>query len=116
MKIIHYTETAAKKYSGSEFQGVTGRVVIGQADGARNFWMRVFELAPGGYSAEDSHNWEHEVFVYSGKGSIFNNGKWVSVQSGSVIFIPPNEKHQLKNTGNEPFIFVCLIPSGHPEI
>jgi quercetin dioxygenase-like cupin family protein len=116
LKIIHYEEAATKKYSGSEFQGVAGRVVIGKADGAKNFCMRVFELAPGGYSSEDSHDWEHEVFVYSGQGVVYNNGEWVPVQSGSVIFIPPNEKHQLKNTGHAPFVFVCLIPSGHPEI
>ncbi len=116
MKIIHYREANPKKYSGSQFKGVTGRVVIGQGDGAKNFCMRVFELAPGGYSSEDSHDWEHEVFVYSGRGVVYNEGNWVSVETGSVIFIPANEKHQLKNTGQEPFIFVCLIPSGHPEI
>jgi len=27
-------------------------------------------------------------------------------------FIKGNEEHQLKNTGDEPFIFVCVIPSG----
>jgi quercetin dioxygenase-like cupin family protein len=116
MKIIHYSEAQAKKYPSEQAKGATGRVVVGQADGARKFCMRVFEIAEGGMTGKHAHEWEHEVFVHAGKGEIFREGKWAPLSSGSVVFIPGNEEHQLKNTGDSPFIFVCVIPSGAPEL
>lgn len=116
MKIIQYSEVKAKAYPSNLAKGATGRVVIGQGDGAEKFCMRVFELSAGGYSAKHSHNFEHEVFVHAGKGAVYSKGKWISLASGSVVFIPPDEEHQLKNEGEEPFIFVCVIPSGVPEL
>ena len=98
------------------FKGVTGRVVIGKNDGAKNFCMRVFTVAAGGFTPKHSHTWEHEVFVHAGQGRILREGKWVDVESGTVLFIPGGEEHQFKNTGKDAFVFVCLIPSGIAEI
>ncbi len=116
MKIIHYKDAAEKRYPGSQAEGASGRVVIGKADGADKFCMRVFEIGKGAITGKHSHEWEHEVFVHAGRGAILQKGNWVSLSAGSVIFIPGNEEHQLKNTGSEPFIFVCVIPSGPPEL
>ncbi|MHC1730208.1 MAG: cupin domain-containing protein [Syntrophobacteraceae bacterium] len=116
MKIIGYSEAEAKIFSGDQVKGATGRVLIGRADGAKNFCMRLFELDPDGYTPKHTHDWEHEIFVHSGEGVLFKEGELVPVRSGTAIFIPPNEEHQLKNTGTEPFMFVCLIPAGYPEI
>lgn len=116
MKIIHYSEAEAKQYANDTVQGVTGRVVIGKADGANNFCMRVFEVAPGGHTCRHTHEWDHEAIVHSGEGAVLRDGQWVSLTTGSVIYIPSNEEHQLKNTGDTPFVFVCLVPAGAPEI
>ncbi len=116
MKVIHYSEAEAKKYPSEQAKGATGRVVIGKADGAGKFCMRVFEIAGGGLTGKHAHEWEHEVFVHSGRGAILREGEWVSLSTGSVVFIQRNEEHQLKNTGEEPFVFVCVIPSGAPEL
>jgi quercetin dioxygenase-like cupin family protein len=116
MKIIHYSEAKEKKYPSEQGKNATGRIVIGQADGAKKFCMRVFEITAEGMTGKHAHEWEHEVFVHSGKGAILRDGKWVALSPGSVVFIPGNEEHQLKNTGDIPFIFVCVIPSGAPEL
>jgi quercetin dioxygenase-like cupin family protein len=116
MKIIHYKEAEVKTYSGNAPIGVTGRVPIGKDDGAKNLCMRVFELEPGTYTGRHAHDWEHEVFVHSGKGSILREGKWVPFVTGSVIFIPGGEEHQLRNDGTELLTFVCVIPTGVPEM
>lgn len=116
MKILHYTDVPAKKFTGDNVQDVEGRVVIGQADCAENFCMRVFTITPGGFTPCHSHDWEHEIFVHSGTGKVYQNGDWQEIAGGSVIFIPGGEKHQLKNGGNENFVFVCLIPSGVNEL
>jgi quercetin dioxygenase-like cupin family protein len=116
LKVIHYSEAPAKRFDALPAKGVTGRVVIGRDDGAPNFCMRVFELTPGGHTPLHTHDWEHEIFFHSGRGSTFHEGKWVPVSNGKVVFIPSNEEHQIKNTGNDPLVFVCLIPSGVAEI
>ena len=95
---------------------ISARVLIGKDDGAENFCMRIFEIAKDGYTPKHTHEWEHEIFVHSGKGEVFRNGEFTLIESGMAIFIPGNEEHQMKNTGNDPLVFVCLIPKGVPEL
>jgi quercetin dioxygenase-like cupin family protein len=116
MKIIDYREAEAHVVESGEMKGVIGRVVIGKSDGAGNFCMRVFELPKGAVSHHHTHAWEHEVFVYAGRGEVLREGEWVPVQPGAVVFIPGNEEHQLRNVEDEPFVFVCLVPSSAPEM
>lgn len=116
MKIIQYKDAEAKRFDAENVKAVTGRVVIGGADGAKNFCMRVFELEPGGYTPRHSHDWEHEIFVHAGRGEAFSGGGWKELSPGSVLFIPGGEEHQIRNAGAETFVFVCLIPAGPPEL
>jgi len=116
VKIIHYSQAEPKHFEGDAVRGVTGRVAVGSADGADNFCMRVFELSENGYTPRHSHEWEHEVFIHSGRGEVLCEGEWEAVRPGCAVFVPGNEEHQFRNTGNEPLIFACLIPSGVPEL
>lgn len=116
MKVIQYGEAASKRFDSEVAKGVTGRVVIGAADGADKFCMRVFEIADGGFTPRHSHAWEHEIFFHCGEGEVFNGGEWVKVGAGSVAFIPGGEEHQIRNAGRGGLTFVCLIPSGAPEL
>ncbi|MBN1932009.1 MAG: cupin domain-containing protein [Desulfobacterales bacterium] len=116
MKIKHYSGIEPKHSEKATQSGITGRLVIGKGDGADNFCMRIFELSKNSCSPRHSHEWEHEIFIHSGKGEILSEGKWISVTSGYIIFIPGNQEHQIKNTTDQPLIFVCLIPAGVPEI
>ena len=116
MKALEYTDVKATDFNNGEAKGVAARVVIGKADGATNFCMRVFVIAPGGNTPQHSHDWEHEMFVHSGTGEIYGNGHWNPVKPGKVLFIPANEIHQIKNNGHDPLIIVCLIPSKAPEL
>lgn len=116
MKVINYTEATGQTFNNEMAKGVTGRVVVGKDDGAKNFCMRVFTVAGGGFTPKHSHAWEHEVFVHAGRGRMLREGDWVDVTSGTVLFIPGGEEHQFKNTGSDDLVFVCLIPSGITEI
>ncbi len=116
MKVIHFSEAESQSFNNENVKNVTGRVAIGKNDGAPNFCMRVFTIGEDGFTPRHSHEWEHEIFVYSGRGQLFQEGKWIEVESGNAIFVPSNEEHQLRNTGKEDFIFVCLIPSGVAEL
>ena len=92
MKIIHYAEAEAKKYPGGQAKEATGRVVIGHSDGAEKFCMRVFEIGQGGMTGLHAHDWEHEVFVHSGKGAVLQG----ELRHG-VVMLADNLKHPLAN-------------------
>ena len=62
-------------------KGVAGRVVTGKADGANNFCMRIFEIAPDGYTPKHAHPWTRNVYSF-GVGEIYGNGKWNPIQAG----------------------------------
>lgn len=116
MKLIHYTSVPAVPIDNEKAKGVSGRVMIGRNDGAEHFCMRIFEIKPDGYTPKHTHAWEHEIFFHSGQGEIYGNGGWLSVKPGTVLYIAPQEEHQIRSTGKEPLIFACLIPSGVPEL
>jgi quercetin dioxygenase-like cupin family protein len=116
MKIKEYTAEKATLFDSDIAKGVAARVVIGQKDGAQNFWMRVFEIAPGGYTPRHAHEWEHEMFVHAGSGEIYCQGQWRPLQVGKVLFIPGEEEHQMRDPGQEPLIVVCLVPGSAPEL
>jgi len=116
MKITKYTSVTPTLIDNDQAKGIAGRVMIGKKDGANNFCMRIFEVAPGGHTPKHAHAWEHEIFVHSGKAEVYGNGKWNPIEAGTVVFVPPNEEHQMRNTGQELFIFACLIPAGAPEL
>ena len=110
MKVAHYSDIEAKAVE----QGASGvkiRWLITPEDGAENFTMRHFELAPNGNTPLHSHEWEHEVFILSGEGIVKEIDKEHSIKAGNFVFIPSGEKHQLLNSGAETFSFLCLIPA-----
>ncbi len=116
MKMKHYSEIEPTRFTGGPAEGVAGRVLVGRRDGAENFCMRVFEIAPGGYSPKHVHDWEHEMFFHAGEGEVLGGGGWRPVRAGSAVFMPANEEHQVRNTGKQTLTFICLIPSKAPEL
>ncbi|HQB38013.1 MAG TPA: cupin domain-containing protein [Deltaproteobacteria bacterium] len=111
-----YSEVDAVTMDNDVAKGIAARVVLGKADGACNFCMRVFEIAPNGHTPRHAHAWEHEMFIYSGKGEIFGNGKWNPVKAGDVVLVNSDEEHQIRNNSSELLAVVCLVPSGAPEL
>ena len=109
MKIFHYTDVEAKD-AGAGTSKLTVRWLITQEMGAKNFALRLFELEAGGHSHLHSHNWEHEVFILEGEGLVVGGKEERKFKAGDAIFIPSNEKHQLKNNSKNACKLLCLIP------
>jgi quercetin dioxygenase-like cupin family protein len=109
MKVKHYTDvTATAVEEGAK--GVKIRWVIAEDDGAPNFAMRHFEIAPGGHTPHHTHPWEHEVFILSGRGKVSGPEGEVALEPGSVVLVPPDEEHHFANHGDEPLTLLCLVP------
>jgi quercetin dioxygenase-like cupin family protein len=86
------------------------RWLITKEMGAPNFAMRLFEMSPGGNSPLHTHPWEHEVFVLEGEGTVIGGDEERVIKSGDVVFVPPNEKHQFRNSSRNVLKFLCLVP------
>lgn len=93
-----------------EAKGVEMRLLIHRAEGAPNFYMRQFTVAPEGFTPRHRHDWEHEVYVLSGRGEACTPDGPHPLKAGDCIFVPPREEHQFRNTGDEPLKFLCLVP------
>ena len=85
-------------------------VLIGEVEGAPNFFMRKFEIGEGGYTPYHVHDWEHVVYVLEGSGTLKGKDQTFTLRPGSSILVVPNEEHQFcadKNTG---LTFLCSVP------
>ena len=110
MKILNYRDMKPDPVHMDGAEGVTIRWVVAKEDGAPNFAMRLFEIAPGGQTPLHTHNLEHEVFILEGSAAVWREGVETPVTPGTAIFVPPNEKHCFINTGETVLRFLCMVP------
>lgn len=95
-------------------KGITKQLVLGSSDGVPNFSFRVFTVEPGGHTPHHHHAVEHLNFVLSGQGSLMDGeGQANPLGAGEFAFVPPHETHQFRNTGDEPFVFICAVPKAY---
>lgn len=109
-KAVHFTKIRQEDVTESGFEEVKVRWLITREDGAENFAMRCFDIAPGGQSAHHAHDWEHEAFILEGRGLVVCGDEKKRVGPGYVIFIPPDVPHHFENLGDAVLRFLCLIP------
>ena len=107
MKVASYLDTEPMQKSPP---GVVRREVINADDGALNFCLRIFDVEPGSSTVSHEHPWEHEYFIYSGRGIVVGDQAEIEIAKDSVIFIAPNEHHSIVNNGDEPLRFVVATP------
>lgn len=112
MKVVHYERMELEPVRIEGAVGAAMRCLIGERDGAERFTMRQFEIAPAGHTPRHAHNYEHEVFVLEGTGVVMEGNLENPLRPGTVVFVPPNQVHQFRNTGSVPLKFLCLVP--HP--
>lgn len=54
---------------------------------------------------------EHEQYVLKGHAQVGIGDEVHEVQEGNVVFIPEGVPHWYRNTGDEPFEFLCIVPN-----
>ena len=91
--------------------GATETWLIGKAENARNFALRYYELEPGGHSRDEQHPYDHGVVFLRGEGDVILSGERHHVGEGDVVYIPPDERHQIVNRGEGPLGWLCVIPA-----
>ena len=111
MRIKKTEQVPAAEVTMEGAAGCRVRWLIGESDQAPTFAMREFEVEPGGHTPRHFHNYEHEIYVLDGKGVVVDGDQERPLAAGDVMLVSPNDVHQFRNTGSEPFKFLCLIPN-----
>lgn len=90
--------------------GVKVRWVIDRKRGAETFAMRIFEVAPGAATPLHEHRYEQEMFLLEGHGTMVGDHGEQLLNPGVVMWVPPHERHQVRNTGTGTLKFICCVP------
>ncbi|WP_251341332.1 cupin domain-containing protein [Haloplanus halophilus] len=118
----HSPTPVVKRGEGIEYEpvdaadGLSKGVLIDEGDGAPNFAMRRFTLAPGAAVPEHTNAVEHEQYVLSGEYVVGIDGEEHVVSAGDALLIPAGVPHWYRNEGDEAGAFVCVVPNGDDTI
>jgi quercetin dioxygenase-like cupin family protein len=111
MKVTRLEECESGIVAMEGAAGASRQVPIGKAEGAPNFSARVFTLEPGGHTPHHTHESEHLNYIISGKGVALEGETPRDIKKGDFILVKPDELHQYRNTGDEPLVFMCVVPT-----
>lgn len=92
-------------------RGVSMQMLLSLEE-APNFAMRCFTIDAGGFMPHHTNTVEHEQYVLSGRASVRSGDQTFEASAGDVLFIPAGEAHSYETIGDEPYVFLCLIPKG----
>lgn len=109
---INIADIPEKGINRSYRENVSIRYLILEEFGAPHVEMRYFELGQGSSSSLDQHPYEHEVFVLRGEGVLLLGEKEYTLKPHDAVLIESNEVHQLRQSGDEPLGFLCIVPNG----
>ncbi|MBU6433582.1 MAG: cupin domain-containing protein [Nitrospirae bacterium] len=73
-------------------------------------------LAPGARSKRHRLTSSEVYYIIAGLGRLTIDDSVVSVEQGSVVYVPPGGKQSLENSGPTAIEFLCLVdPAWRPE-
>ncbi len=108
MKKVSLRDIAPEHPSGTE--GVDFRALLAKNANAPNFYLRIFDVSPGGHTFDHSHSWEHEMYVVKGRGKIVLEPGKEEIREGDAILLEPDEKHMVVNDSRSLLRLVCVVP------
>lgn len=106
MNIRNYRKVKAEQQE----PGITLRWLISELEEAPSVALKLYELAPGVVGPVHTHVWEDEVFVLRGRGAVVGPEGEVAIGEGDVLYIPPRERHQFVNKGDDDLYLLMAVP------
>ncbi|NBK20751.1 MAG: cupin domain-containing protein [Spirochaetia bacterium] len=110
MFVSHRDEIEKKRIESPSSNKVTKQVLVGPNQGWEDHVMRMFTLGKEGFSSRHAHPWQHIIYVVEGEGMLFMDGKDYPLKAGTTAYVPSEILHQLSQSGEEPFVFICIVP------
>lgn len=96
-------------HKGGEFAGASRQVLIGRHGEQVAFHVRYFQLDPGGYTSLERHHHSHVVIALSGRGMVRVGSEEYRLSPFDMIYIGPDQPHQLRTVGRNRFGFFCIV-------
>ena len=100
---------APQAYDDPSLAGVRKHELIGEAEGARQYRMRYFEVPPGGRTARERHPHDHGVMIVAGRARVTLGESTHEVGEGDVVYVAGDELHCFEALGDAPLGFVCVV-------
>jgi quercetin dioxygenase-like cupin family protein len=93
------------------FAGVKIAILVKQDDSDK-LSVSQLEIAPGIEVPKHTHDVQIDsIYIVSGQGEAFIDGKWTEISSGDYIFVKPRTEHGIRNTGDQPLrLFIHHSP------
>jgi quercetin dioxygenase-like cupin family protein len=110
MIVSHVRDVVGNRPASPELNNVLRKVLISPKEGWEGYVMRLFELGEDGYSPKHIHDWPHINFILGGQGVLHLDGQDYELEEGSFAYVPGGKIHQFRNTGKDPFSFICIVP------
>ncbi len=88
--------------------GARIRWLITHKDGAQNYSMRLITVDKGKSTPHHHHDYEHEIYIISGKVKVTLGNNTYTATDNDHIFIPPNIEHGMDAIENTKMI--CVVP------
>ena len=86
------------------------RTLIGGEDGALASTLHEIIVGKGGSTAMHRHDWEHQLFVESGRGILETLEAKTPLTPGDVVLVGAGEDHRFLQKGKEPIRFLVVTP------
>jgi quercetin dioxygenase-like cupin family protein len=119
MGVIHRLQTSSpgrgwegvepQAYDDPSLEGVSKHELIGEAEGARQYRMRVFVVLPGGRTARERHPHDHGVMILSGRARVTLGEDTHELGAGDVVYVAGDELHCFEALDDRPLEFVCVV-------
>ena len=88
------------------------KILIGDEDSnTEALTYGTFEIPEGRFLDAHFHA-DHEVYhILQGKGVVLINDDVKEIEPGSIVYIPGNTTHGIRNTGNEKLVLIWVFPN-----
>ena len=85
-------------------------MIAGERTETRDLAAGIAEVAPGAEIMRHRHEPAEIYFIVGGRGDMEIEDRWQAVGPGCMVYIPPDTRHALRCTGEEPLVFVFAFP------
>jgi quercetin dioxygenase-like cupin family protein len=110
MSILKNEEMKAVEINMEAAKNVLKQTAITGAQGWDGWSMRIFTLKKDGFTPFHTHDWPHINYIICGAGTLFIDGEEKTVAPGDTAYVKGGEEHQFKNSGDDDFSFICIVP------
>jgi len=112
MHIVDAAEFEAQEVGAEGVENVRIQWLVDESHGAPTFAMRRFIIGPSGHTPRHAHDWEHEVYVLRGRGTLWIEGDEIALAPDYALLVPPDAMHQFLSAGDDVLEVLCLVPNG----